>query len=128
MLYSYKRYKILFPPIDRLAMSEQCTYGFWFLQHKLDGILTMLERLIDYEMSPGEVQAIRLGLIGTNNEDDKWFEWQFQGASYTLDLELSYDDEESDIICIHINTDDVLREQLELVDTFQSLFKDLELD
>jgi len=53
-------------------MNEKINYGFWFWSHKLNGILSMLAELSNYELTEIEMETIQLDLIGTNDELNQW--------------------------------------------------------
>ena len=93
-------------------------YGFWFWSHKLVGILAMFAELSDYELDENEIEIIKKGLIGTNNELNQWANFQF-----------AYDDEDHpNMIHIKIKTDSILKEKIEVLDLFQSMFLKLKLE
>ncbi len=112
-----------------LAMEEKNEYGFWFWSHKLKGILYMLAQLTKYELDEIKIDTIKYGLIDTNDELNQWTSYRFDGQKNNIEIELAYDAEEStDMIHIKIRTSITLKDKVEALDLFQSMFKELKLD
>ena len=101
-------------------------YGFWFWSNKLDPILSMLAYLAEYNLWDEEREVIKIGLNGTNDEKNIWFDYLIEGKMYSLGLKFAFDDEEeTDMICISIETSIELKEKLESLNSFQCMFKEL---
>ena len=110
-------------------MSETINYGFWIWSHKLDGVLLLLAKLCQYDLSEDELEGIRHELTGTNDEQDQWAEYPIIGQKHQLAMKLAYDAEEKeDMIHLRIETNAELRVQLEMLDLFQSMVKNLEIE
>ena len=104
-------------------------YGFWFWNHKLAGILAMFAELSDYELDEIEIEIIKKGLIGTNDELNQWANYQFNGKKFKMDFQFAYDGEEHpEIVHIRIKTDSSLKEKIEALNLFQGIFLKLELE
>jgi predicted adenine nucleotide alpha hydrolase (AANH) superfamily ATPase len=109
-------------------MNNQFEYGFWFWTPKLNGILTMLSYISDYDYQEYELDAIQNELRNTNDEKEIWGTYSFIGRKHRLDFTFAYDDEEGeDMIHFKIKAPIELKEKLEMVNTFQSLFRELEI-
>ncbi|TJZ49311.1 hypothetical protein FAZ15_22340 [Sphingobacterium olei] len=108
--------------------NKQIEYGFWFGSDKLVGVLTMLSYLIDYKIGEEEIKILKLELQGTNDEKNQWITHKLNGKLNSISLNLAYDDEEgSDMIHIKIKCSPNLKPQLEALNLFQTLFKNLDI-
>ena len=86
----------------------------------------MISHLAEYDLWDEEREAIMLGLNGTNDEKVIWFDFLLKGNLYSIKLKFAYDDEEGpDMIHLGIETSHQLREKLESVNLFQSMFREL---
>ncbi|MEN8122108.1 MAG: hypothetical protein ABFS35_17295 [Bacteroidota bacterium] len=107
-------------------MTSKTKYGFWFWSKKLDPILSMLSHLANYEISKDEREGIKIGLSETDDEKDIWFDYHIKGKVENIELKLAYDNEErSDMVHIQIQTSNELKEKIELLNLFQSMFSEL---
>ena len=107
-------------------MNQENEYGFWIWSNKLDPVLSMLAQIAEYDLWDEEREAIKIGLIGTNDEKNAWFDYVIKGKKHTIELKLAYDDEEgTDMIHLRIKTSMELKEKLETLNLFQSMFKEL---
>jgi hypothetical protein len=110
-------------------MDKIFEYGFWFWSNKLNGILVILSQYAKYKLDEIEIETIRHNLIGTNNELDRWAHYCFDGSKYRIEMQFAYDDaENSDMIHIKLNSSTDLKEKFEILDLFQSTFKNLDLE
>lgn len=110
-------------------MYNNFEYGFWFWSRKLDGIIRMLSYLSDYDIIEEEILSIELGLIGTSDEENIWTDYFLQGSKFKIDLRFSYDTEEGeDMIHIRIRTSDEIKDKIEMLNLFQCMFKNLEIE
>lgn len=107
-------------------MSNQIEYGFWFWKENFPAILTMLAALSKYEIDEEEFEIIKQDLRGTNNDRNEFLNYTLNGKLYELKLRLAYDGDNNDIAFITITTNKSLRDKLEALDLFQSLFRNLE--
>jgi hypothetical protein len=108
-------------------MKKKIEYGFWIWSHKLTGVISMLAVLSNYDLDEMEVEIIKQELIGTNDELNQWANYRFEGKDFKMDLQFAYDAEErSDMIHIIIRTTSILKNKLEMLALFQSMFKELE--
>lgn len=108
--------------------NDLTTYGFWFWSGNLKGVLTMLGSLTEYHFLNEDLDAIENGLMGTNDEKNIWYDYKFSEKNNEVSFKLAYDDEETtELIHIRIHGSIELIEKVELLDRFQSLFKNLEL-
>ena len=78
-----------------LIMKEKIEYGFWFWSHKLTGVLAMLAELAKYELDEIEIETIKHGLIGTNDELNQWTNYRFNGQKFNMEIEFAYDSKEN---------------------------------
>lgn len=99
--------------------------GTWFESHKLLAILTMLARLIKYDLDEIEIEEIKHSLVGTNNEKGQWSKYTFKGKDHTIVFKLAYDSEEPDMIHIVVTAKTMLKDKLEALFFFQDLFNEL---
>lgn len=110
-------------------MSKEIEYGFWFWADKLSAIVTMLSHLTKYNIDKEEIEAIKIDLIGTNDEQDRWSAWKLDGELYKMQLKFAYDKEEGEsMIHIRIKTSVDLEQKLETLNLFQCLFKRLDIE
>lgn len=108
-------------------MEQDFEYAFWIWGNKLNGVLSMLSHLAEYALSDDEREAIKIELKGTNDELNFWGQYDLHGEKYLIKLKLAYDDAEgTDLIFLKINTSSELKEKLELLNTFQEMFLELE--
>jgi hypothetical protein len=104
-------------------------YEFWFWTNKLAGVLAMLSALVGYTLSEEEFQQISEGLRGTKDKKGYWYDYSLRGMKFTVDLKLAYDtDEGAGMIHVKIHGPKELKEKLALLDLFQSMFKELEIE
>lgn len=106
-------------------MDAKFSYGFWIWTTKLDSVLSMFSKLIDYEFWEGEKELIKSELRNTNDEKEIWSENFLEGKEYNLELNFAFDDNDRDIIHIRLSTDSKLKEKIEALDLFQSIFREL---
>jgi hypothetical protein len=86
-------------------MENEYTFNFEFWDHKLRGVLGMLNALSDYYMPPVEFDLIEENLEATNFEDNIWTDLTLSGNNHTLDLLLAKNQhEERRSIMIMIST------------------------
>ena len=128
-------------------MENEYTFSFEFWDHKLYGILGMLNAIADGEMPPIEFELIKENLEATSFKDEVWTDHIISGNNYELNLLLAknrHEDRNSIAILItaQFDLDEateegllarehrqlVLGEQIKAVSMFQGLFKDLELE
>jgi hypothetical protein len=110
-------------------MKNDHTYNFEFWDHKLHGILGMLNALADSYMPPVEFDLIEENLEATNFEDNIWTDVIISGKNHNLDLLLARNKhEDRGSIVIMITTQEDLTIEVKTLSLFQGLFKDLELE
>jgi hypothetical protein len=80
--------------------------GFWIWRSNLFGILGIISDIDNFEFDQSQVDVIKEGLIGTSDEDERWFDYKFK----TLNLKLSFDTGDNDIIHIQLIGD--LKEEI----------------
>lgn len=86
----------------------------------------MLSHLAEYDLCDDERKVIKMGLRGTNDEKNIWFDYSLKGNKYVIELSLAFDDEEgSDMLHMSIKTSVDLKQQIEMLDLFQAMFKEL---
>lgn len=85
----------------------------------------MLSELCKYEISREEIDVIKYNLSKTNDELNEWDKHTFSGSAYTMQISLAKDAEDPDITHIIIQAGSDLREQLKMLNLFQSMFKEL---
>ena len=104
-------------------------YGFWVWSKKIKGVLLLLAALADYDLWDEELEVIKEGLIGTNDENNIWMEYPIKGKKYSLDLKLAYDAEEgNDMIHVGITAPDLLKDKLEALNLFQCMVMEIEIE
>lgn len=107
-------------------MNKDFKYGFWIWSNKLDPVLTMLSHIADYELTQEERGLIKEELQTTNDEKGIWSTYLLKGKQHEIELRLAYDDEEgTDMVHLKLVTSTELKEKLESLNLFQSLFKEL---
>ncbi|MEH0153046.1 hypothetical protein V6R21_02810 [Limibacter armeniacum] len=110
-------------------MKNEIEYGFWFWNQKLIGVLSMLAVLSGYELDEVGIDIVKQDLKYTNNEKEQWMTYVLNGSKHTIKLKLAYDAEDNpDMIHIVIWADKELKEKLEMLDLFQCMFKNFELE
>jgi predicted TIM-barrel fold metal-dependent hydrolase len=110
-------------------MENEYTFNFEFWDHKLYGILGMLNALSDHYMPPVEFELIQENLEATNFEDNIWTDVNISGKNHDFDLLLAKNQhEERGSIVIMITTQEDLTTAIKTLSMFQGLFKDLELE
>lgn len=86
----------------------------------------MLAHLANYELWEEEKEVIKKDLKTSDDESGTWSKYLLKGKQYTIALQLAYDTEQGkDMIHLDIQTSADLKEKLEALDLFQSLFSDL---
>jgi hypothetical protein len=62
----------------------------WFFRDNLAPFLRFVAGRAKYDLLPEEVQAIQLGIRETNQERDRWYDYEFAGAN-TVRLSFAID-------------------------------------
>jgi hypothetical protein len=107
-------------------MINKFTYVFWIWSTKLNPVLSMLSYLADYNFSKEDREVIELELKTTNDEQNVWNEYILNGKKHTIQLRLANDSEEgSSMIHLELRTSKKLKQKLEALNLFQSIFKEL---
>ncbi|MCE7995650.1 MAG: hypothetical protein HEP71_26970 [Roseivirga sp.] len=107
-------------------MNKDFKYGFWIWSNKLNPVLSMLSHLADYQLSAEERDLIKEELATTNDEKGVWSHYVLKCQQYEIELSLAYDGEEgADMVHLKLLTSAELKEKLESLNLFQSLFKEL---
>ncbi len=110
-------------------MENEYTFNFEFWDHKLNGILAMLNALCDGDMPPIEYDLVKENLEATNYQDEVWTDHVISGNNYDLDLLMAknqHEDQASIVILITCQED--IASEVKTLSMFQGLFKDLELE
>ncbi|MES2767281.1 MAG: hypothetical protein V4642_15500 [Bacteroidota bacterium] len=103
-------------------------YNFWFWSRKLKGILQLLSALVSYDFWEDEYEAIKVELKGTDVLQNIWISYPLEGIE-TLKLQLASNEAGgSDIIYIKITAPKELIGKLEILNLFQTLVKDIEIE
>ncbi len=99
-------------------------YSFWFYKHKFHWILEMLDLVIEYGFSKGELEGMLLSLTATNNEvASKWEGGLHYGQKGTMFLNMALDSENKDIVHLSISTSQKFKSQIELIDLIQCKYE-----
>lgn len=102
------------------------SYSFWIWSKKIDAVIHMFSKLIQYEILEEELLAIKDDLKGTNDEKGFWSKYLIKGETYQIDFKFAYDAEEgSDMIHLKLETSKELEEKIAALDLFQSMFDEL---
>ncbi|MFT6717205.1 MAG: hypothetical protein ACJA0Q_001856 [Saprospiraceae bacterium] len=110
-------------------MENEYTFNFEFWDHKLYGILGMLNALCDSHMPPIEFELIKENLEATNFEDNIWTDHSISGNNHDLNLLMAKNQhEDRGSIVIMITSQEDLTVEVKTLSLFQGLFKDLELE
>ena len=110
-------------------MENEYTFNFEFWDHKLYGVIGMLNALSNNYMPPVEFDLIKENLEATNFKDNIWTDVFISGKNHDLDLLLAKNQlKEQCSIVIMISTKDDLTIAIKTLSMFQGLFKELELE
>ncbi len=101
-------------------------YSFWIWSNKFDAVMSMFCKLIEYDIWEEEQKSIKIDLKNTNDEKGLWTKYACEGKKYKIDFEFAFDAEEGkDMIHIQLRTDKELKEKIEALNLFQSMFSEL---
>lgn len=103
-------------------MDKQIVYRNWFWTNKLAGVLRALSHYSNHVLDEEEIEMIRHGLVGTNDENDRWLDHTLNGAQYSIDVRLAFDAEEgSEMTHIQVKASEDVQKQLESLNLFGEL-------
>ena len=89
----------------------------------------MLSSLIKYRLEPEEIEIIKENIRNTDDENNVWYNYSLVKNSKSIHLQFAYDTEEKpEMLHLIIKTDQKFKNSLELIDSFQCRFKNLELE
>jgi hypothetical protein len=99
-------------------------YSFWFYKPKFEWIMEMLDLVMDYKFSDGEVEGMLLSLANTNDVDkSKWSGGLHYGNKGTIYINMALDAEDRDIVRISISTNTKFKAQIEFIDLLQCTYE-----
>lgn len=103
-------------------MSDNAIKVFWFFEPNLVPAILLLSHICKYELSTENLDEIKQGLTGTSDERDIWFSYRLSGDK-NINLRLTRDEENTDIIFVELAFDKILIEQIDLcVFTIENFF------
>jgi hypothetical protein len=94
-------------------MTTNTTKDFWIFRQNLLPALLIISQIINYDLDDDDFNAIGYGLVGTSDEKNVWWTYQFTG-DYMIDLRFACDEEDKEIIFIQLSFDEDLGGQVDL--------------
>ena len=88
-------------------MSQFESVGFWIWHRNLTPGLLILADVISYDLDQSEIDAIQLGIEGTSEQRDVWYDYKFVCNS-TLSFDFALNEEDLDMIFIKLSFDKAL--------------------
>jgi hypothetical protein len=99
-------------------------YSFWFYKPKFEWIMEMLDLVMDYKFSEGEVEGMLISLSNTNDEDgSKWSGGLHYGKKGTMYINMALDAQDKDIVHISISSTVKFQPQIEFIDLLQCTYE-----
>lgn len=110
-------------------MKNEHNYNFEFWDHKLFGVLAMINALADHYMPPVELELAKENLEATNYEENLWTDISINGKNHQLELLLAKNThEDKSSVVIMITSQEDLTAEIKTLSIFQSLFKTLDVE
>src|SRR5205809_111965 len=98
---------------------EEVMVSNWILRDNLDAFLLAISALAEYSFDDGDEAAIEFGIVDTDVEKDRWFDYLLQGRT-SIGLALA-EDPGSNVIFFRVEADPDVEAK---VDAVISLFQE----
>ena len=94
-------------------MPEISNIDFWIFEPNLISTLLILSEVVKYDLEESELDLIKYGLSSSSVQKELSYPYQFNGKK-NLGFLFARDEENTDIIFIHLSFDEILSSQIGL--------------